>query len=416
MNIGRFARWLSRRNGNQSSVSNTDKRLASLPVDAIYFHAPVISQNKLVFEVNSGRSHDNISFSVPRDFHAHTDCMAVCLATLCGSHYKRLEFGFPVSDKARTAIADWSRAEVISAGTCEARAPGSAMVLNFSGGFDSMATYCLAPAQQLRLAVDFGGYFGRERRFFETLAPDIVCETDIRTKGYARHSWMFMGAASLLYADYLGLETVGYGTNFESSLWHYRTRPEQAPKAPNNALISGISLNEAGLVRGLTGFGIARIMRKYAEFLVPQSLVSLAPERSVKRMRKNAVYDASFHVAGGPPPAFDDYEYPDKCISLGDDYTEDFLGLILARLYGKPVVSRWMKGLEKIDDEELAALDVDWAFKFNPTCEAYIPEHLRTVVMAKLASAGVEPFAPSDWQHYRGFRRILEGFHKFPVN
>jgi hypothetical protein len=394
------------------SATETERRH---PADSIRFSAPVLSDDTITFKVQRGPVIDDVSFSIPPGFRVHPDCMAASLATFCGTSFHQIEFAFPVSEKLRTAIASWSGATVIAEGSTEPRQRGTRTALNFSGGFDSLAAYYLAPAEQLRCAIDFGGWFKRERQFFETQKPDIICSTDFRSKGYDRQSWMFMAAPSILLADYLDLEAIGFGTNFESSRWHYHSKLDASPRGAGNALFAGVGLHDATLTRGLTGFGITKVLCHFAPDLIPLSLKSLAPEGSIKRMRKTMVYESTRHVLGGAPPALEAAPHPAKRYKLGENYTEDVLALILAKLHGSRPVSRWMEGLETVDEDELAGVDVSWAFKFNPIFEQYIPSPLRTTVMQRLAEAQVETFCEGDWDHYRAFRQILERFHKFPV-
>lgn len=389
--------------------------MQEIEADTIQFSEPLLSEGNVKFVVNHGIIEDILSFSVPPDFHCHPDLFATSLATLCGRRFRRIEFGFAISEKAAAAISAWTGSTIRATGTVEPRRKGSRIALNFSGGFDSLAAYFLAPDEQLRCAVDFGGQFGRECDFFTTLAPDIVCKTDIRSKGYDRQSWMFMGAPSLLLADYLNLEAIGYGTNFESSLWHYHTQPDFAPKSSSNQLLRGVDLYDSTVLRGLTGFGVARILKHYAPALVPLSLRSLAAEGSIKRVRKTIVYASIEYVSGGGMPRFDQYTYPKGRHKIGQDYTEDFFAILLSRLYGKSIVSRWMEGLDAIDDMDLGSLNINWAFKFNPIFESYMPHKLQSIVRQRLEKAKVETFSSDDWFHYRAFRRILEQFHKFPV-
>lgn len=44
-------------------------------------------------------------------------------------------------------------------------------ILNFSGGFDSLAALYLMPEDTKLVAIDFGGWFEREKEFFKQFHP-----------------------------------------------------------------------------------------------------------------------------------------------------------------------------------------------------------------------------------------------------
>src|SRR5699024_6541660 len=83
-------------------------------------------------------------------------------------------------------------------------------VLNFSGGFDSMAALALEPNAHL-VSLDFGGRFSRERQFFEKFQPNII-ETNLVDLKLNRYSWTFMGIGALLFRDELNISSYAFGS------------------------------------------------------------------------------------------------------------------------------------------------------------------------------------------------------------
>jgi hypothetical protein len=377
----------------------------------ITFSAPQIQSGFLRFQMTSLEGADGIYFTVPDDFHAHPDCMAACLATLCGTRYSAIHFDFALSDRCSAAIAERTAAHVTARERCEPRQTGSLIALNFSGGFDSLAALHLAPDAVRTVAVDFGKHFTRERKFFETLNPDRICATDFREKGYDRHDWLFMGAVSLLFADYLDLDSIAFGTIFEATTYNYRLKPAGPVRIP---LLESLGLHDATYTRGLTEFATAMIVDAYSPELIEPSIRSLASEGTEKSLRKRLLVDAVRHRNGGPAPDFDRYVYPRNKSVFGKSYAIDFLGLIFTKLYGSQAVSRWIDGLPPDIDHKLACIDVEWVFRLNPHFHAQMPDRLRESILARLSGAGVHDFREQDWAGYLEIRRKLAESHSFP--
>jgi hypothetical protein len=125
--------------------------------------------------------------------------------------------------------------------------------------------------------------------------------------------------------------------------------------------------------------------------------------------------DTTRHRDGGPPPDFDNYEYPIKKPKYGESFPIDFLALLFVRLYGPEIVGRWIDGLERLDLKALERIDIGWIYRHNPLFLDDIPSDLRPDVMIRMRDAGIEPFLQTDWPHYRALRNILAEFHRFPI-
>ena len=93
-------------------------------------------------------------------------------------------------------------------------------ILNFSGGFDSLAALYLIPGNVNLVSVDFGGTFSRERNFFAKFCP-YTLKTNFRQVQLDKNSWTFMGAGALLYAEYLKAEYNVFGTILEATKYHF---------------------------------------------------------------------------------------------------------------------------------------------------------------------------------------------------
>lgn len=218
-----------------------------------------------------------------------------------------------------------------------------------------------------------------------------------------------MGAVSILFADYLNLSRIGWGTIFEATTWNYRLTPGQS--APE--LCGAVGLGEAALTRGLTEFGTAAILLKHAPGLIPASIESLAAKDSEKQIRKRALVEVTQQYLGGAKADLSSLPLPKKKEPFGATYAVDFLALLFVRMCGAESVSRWVDGLDQIDFEALDKIDVNWAYKFNPLFIEDIPAEWRPSVLRRMQDAGVEPFADSDWGHYRALRDVLARRYNF---
>ena len=91
------------------------------------------------------------------------------------------------------------------------------IILNFSGGIDSLAAKYIMPNNTKLVAIDFERGYVREKNFFKRFNP-YVLQTNVRQElNVDRNSWEFMGIGAILYGDYL---TAGYhvfGTILEAS-------------------------------------------------------------------------------------------------------------------------------------------------------------------------------------------------------
>lgn len=159
------------------------------------------------------------------------------------------------------------------------------LLLNFSGGFDSLAAVALLPSDKVKLiSVDFGGWFARETDFFKDFNPYIL-RTNFRQLKYDRKSWTFMGSGALLYAKAFNAAYHVFGTIFEATPSHLWDVP------PNSVFIetlpfSAVGLKDIRLMNGLTEVATAMIVTKFYPHLINASLKSLAAPTSEKRFRK----------------------------------------------------------------------------------------------------------------------------------
>ena len=381
--------------------------------DWVHVAPAEVVDGQLVIGLTTKHQRDHLHFSVPEGFRAHSDLVASAVAPLLGSSYAHITFDFPVSEPVRMQVAARTRAEVVSIGAEDVRQPGTRLALNFSGGMDSLAAWLLAPDEMVRLAVDFGRWFQRERKSFEPLAPDVICSTDFRAKGYGQTDWLSMGAAATLFADHLDLSSVGFGTHLAASPLYLRPRGWE-PRDPTAPLISAAGLRDGTLTRGLTEFGTSLIVDRYAPGVADDSLSSAARSGSAKMFRKRLIYDSAVAFRGGPRVDIENRRPPYRKIQLWQSYTMDFALIVLMALYPPQFVRRFINKPESGILEAASDIRPDFAFRCNPMFVQQIPPHLRDTVVQRMTTADIEMYGDADWVEYEKLRRILASHYTLP--
>jgi hypothetical protein len=282
---------------------------------------------------------------------------------------------------------------------------------------DSLAAWLLTPESLLRLAIDFGPWFRRERRFFETLDPDVICATDLRSKGYAGRDHFFMTSPMILYADHLDLGWVGRGTNFESSPAHFGAPGRTPPSRSRNQLpriASAVGLRGCDLLSGVTEFGGSLVVHRYAPHLVDDALRSLARARSEKGFRKRLAYDSAVAFRGGPPAELERRKLPRRKIAMWKSYPVDFAIVAFLTMYPRRFVQGFVDGIDSELLDATSSIRPDFLFRCHPAHLGRIPGHVRPTVMERMAESGLEPYRDDDWPDYEKFRRILSRRYTLP--
>ncbi len=379
--------------------------------------APQIDGGRLTIPITTERQRDRVRFTVPPGFSAHNDLVAAAVAPLLRGRHRTVHFEFPVSERVRPRLESRTGAEVTATGTCDPRRQGANTVLGFSGGMDSLAAWLLAPESFVRLAIDFGPWFRRERRFFETQHPDVICATDLRSRGYAGRDHLFMVSPMILYADHLDLGWVGRGTNFESSPGHLRA-PGWAPPPGNPSqlprIASAVGLRGCDLVTGLTEFGGSLVVNRYAPHLVDDALRSLARARSEKVFRKRLAYDSAVAWRGGPPVDLERRELPRRKIKMWTSYPVDFAMVAFMTMFPRRFVQQFVADLDPELFDAASAIRPDFLFRCHPAQLDRIPNHVRPTAVQRMAESGLEPYHDDDWTDYEKFRRILSEHYSIP--
>ena len=207
----------------------------------------VSEEGEIRCRVHRGDRADELRFALPHAFAPAPDLVASAFATLCGTGFDRVRIDLPLGPRTRGRLEEALATPIDSGdGTDVDREPGRRHILNFSGGFDSLAARAVLPEADL-VSLDFGGRFARERPLFERFRPHIV-ETNLVDLGLNRNHWSFMGVGAILLRDELDLGTYSFGSVqagslpklFTGPVDQHRTRMAAAPDMRIMNPVSGL--------------------------------------------------------------------------------------------------------------------------------------------------------------------------------
>ncbi|MEX3507338.1 hypothetical protein VVR85_07185 [Corynebacterium sp. LK2590] len=356
-----------------------------------------------------------VSFTFNRDVAVTGDCLALALSTLTGKNFERIDFGFEVSAGVREAIAEWTQAEVNAEGAPggAGTAPGGVTeaiagkaVLNFSGGFDSLAARYLLPEDHELVSLDFGGRFSREREFFQRFDP-IRVETNVVRTPLRANSWSFIGLGTLLTAATTRAEYCSFGSILES------TRFKRGSAYENNFTFppfAAAGMTNAAPTLGLTEAGTVLVLAHNAPELLADSLQSLAGPREEKLVRKRALVEAVLAAAGTPVRLPRIEMPPEPYFTFGDNFTTDLTAMYLSWLGHPDLARQLVRGFSQQIVRDVRGMDFDFMRKADGRIYRNYPEPLRATLTAGLDKAGIEYYSAQDEEANAEFLRYWQAF------
>ena len=386
----------------------------------------------------------NIYFEFDKEVRPTNDAIACSISTLTGSAYDEIYIDLPISNEVLDKIKKFTNSTVVAPLDEKDEADVQVLqmhegkiqklktflnkkltpinnkqvvdnepvtILNFSGGFDSLAAIYLIPGNLKLVSVDFSGDFSREKAFFEKFHPFIL-KTNFRQEKLDRNSWTFMGVGALLYADYLKADYNVFGTIFEASKYQFMKKPSSAY---NNSTppFSFLGLKDIRYLNGLTEVGTVMVVTHYAPELVNDSLISLSYPKTEKRYRKETLLDIVCKKFKRDI-SFDRTEEPDYKTDFGKSLALDFLSLYVIKNMG---VEKANKTVVNIPDEAISLCDklnLDFYERLN--CEflcgtTFPDDSSRSYFMHRLLECGVLPYTENDYKEFRLVSDFLNRYH-----
>lgn len=365
--------------------------------------APIITGNsRIIRKVQSLRTKPvRLKFRFDRELTVAADDLALALSTLCGKSFDRISFGFEVPEAISNDIAKWTESEVETSGVVDStvRKLGGT-VLNFSGGFDSLAAHFMLPEGHSMVSLDFGGRFGREQKFFREFSP-IQIETNLVQTSMRKNSWSFIGLGSLLAASETRSKYCTFGSIIESTGFQRNTAHEKGFTFPPFA---SAGMTNAPTTQGISEVGTALVIAEHgAEFLAP-SLRSLASPGEEKLYRKWVLATTALEEFGRPVP-FKEVHSPERPhYEFGERFVIDLTAMMVASLGREDLASRLVRGLDQQRLSDARALDFDFMFKADRRMYKNYPDALRPALENALDRAGIHWYSAKNQNDAKEFR------------
>lgn len=350
-----------------------------------------------------------------------SDTVALVLGTFCGTKYDRVHIDLTVCRdtfcylKARlnTELTVKSilekdffentdeKSEKTSPGE---EGSGSRLIVNYSGGMDSLALHCCLPPDTNMVSILFEG-FEREYEFFKR-APTHIVKTDVRRKlPIDTNSWEFMGFAAILYREYLSKKGIIAYTSFGTILEAGTTDVlKQVAVDKQNYDFSGLSLIR--LTHGLTELGTSLVAAHYCPDVLTDSLNSLALPGSEKLYRKECLANIACGILG-LTPVVKEYHTPRRKMRFGEYFATDFLSLCIAKHLGIKYVKALYQFLPSnyerfIDDHSLAFYG-----KIKQDMLSQEPKEIISFFCNKAMEAGLSFYTAEDYEETNEVREYL---------
>ena len=357
----------------------------------------------------------DIFFDLDDEVIPSNDAIACAISTLAGTTFTDLEINLPISVEMRANIAAFTKASIIAPVNSDAyfTREGRNIVLNFSGGFDSLAAFYLMPKNVKLVSMDFDGAFKRERNFFEKFHP-YTLKTNFRQLKLDRNSWTFMGIGAILYAEYLSAGFNVFGTILEATKYHFLYKPTSAY---NNQTppFSFIGLKDIRYTNGLTEVGTVIVISHYAPELVNDSLRSLSNPKTEKRYRKETLLDIICKKFNRNI-VFERTDAPDSRIPFGQNISLDFLCFYIIKNAGISIAANT---ISDIPNEVLQlANKLELTFYERLNCEfisgnTFPNNESKASFMQRILECGVLPYTENDYKEFREVINLLNYYHHF---
>lgn len=364
----------------------------------------------LSFRTVAGPDEHILTFSLPERFVPANDLIALAFTTLCGTKYDEISFDLPISKSIKRSVEQITKSSVKAPlqALAPAAPPPKNYVLNFSGGFDSLAALAVMPDKVKLASIDFGGAFKREAEFFSGFDTTTI-QTNFRKEGFARNHWTFMGIAPILLRDYFRAHSYSFGSILEGSAWNLQRRSFANKAQP---VFAAAGLRMFNPILGLTEIGAIRLLQHYSRELAQDSLKSLAAPGSEKFKRKALLFSAveSLQRGGGR----DDIQVSDITpeLKFGSNLPSDFRTLYMVKKFGIEIASLISEDIPKQVLEFTNGRSLAFYERLNPTFTQSWTTKEKITVYRKCLDAGIDLYTEEDFKEYRECITFLSQWHQ----
>lgn len=355
---------------------------------------------------------EKLFFEFSNKIDVNDNQIAVALSTLCGRVYDEIYMDLIINERLFENIKNFTLADlkVKRCNDIPISNKKSGIMLAFSGGYDSLSTFCLLdnPSTNLKLvSLDLQGKFSREEDFFKYFAPYTV-KSNFATLRLNSNHWTFMYIPIIFYGDMLDCQYATLGGILESSVYSFSERYNLREK-DDGVPLSFLNIDRISFIQGLTEIGTAMVISHYKPELIDLSLKSLANPGEEKRYRKQLITQIIQNK-------FDKKIYMEpihsgNTLKWGDSLLSDFLSLYFIKYAG---LEEALKLVEEIPSEAISfseSISLNFYEKYNTNFLNNIPKEYISDFLKKLALAGIYPYNSKDWDEYYQVIDFLSNYH-----
>lgn len=313
-----------------------------------------------------------IEFELSIPIFIREDLIAIALATLCGTKYDEINMELTVSKVTKEYIEKFTKSKLsISTNDYSMVVTKSNHnhTLNFSGGFDSLASLAFLP----------------------------------------KNSWLFMLIASILYKDYLDTSynisggVIGAGFLKNSNFIKNYSTPSLISAANMKSIPYTLSLSEIAAIR------VAAL--NYPD-LMEDSLISLANPKEEKRFRKQLLLEIEIERSNLDINLSNAVKPPAKPhFNWGDNILLDHLALYIIKYRGYDEALLTVNNIPMEAKKLVDSLDLTFYDRYFTDVLKFIPKKFHRDYINTLFDSGIRPFEKNDWIEYEKTLKFLSDFH-----
>ncbi len=343
-----------------------------------------------------------IYFELNKPIIPSNDAIALACSCMCGNAYEKIRLDLPCSDNVREAMQKFTGCDFLTLQgdqSCEVKPIQNdepVVLLSFSGGTDSLAALSLLPRDKVRLvSTEFGGYFEQEEIGYSLHQPEYLLKTNLRSLGYHRNSWTFMGIGLILFSEYAQAPYFCFGTNLTDSIYHLMKKPPLAD-SPARLPFSVLGTRQICPTNGVGGAAIIRIASHYYPEIMQEVFDSLAKPGSKKRYYKELILEC---VEKRSSADLNVRRTEMKDISNFGDLIETDLQLpYTIKHLGAERLDAFVKNIPQEIYDISRTCDLTFYERVYPAFLRTIPEDLQGYYLSRLDEAGIKLYSQKDYE------------------
>lgn len=352
-----------------------------------------------------------IEFKLNVPIFVREDLIALALATLCGTKYDEISMELTVSRITKDYIEKFTKSELFIKTNEYSMVVSKSRdkhTLNFSGGFDSLASLPFLPENSSLVSMNFGGHFKRELSMIKKFESHIVT-TNILDTDFRKNSWLFMLIASILYKDYLDTSfNISGGVIGASFLKSSRFITNYATPS----LITAANMKSIPYTLSLSEIAAIKIAAQNFPHLMDDSLVSLANPKEEKRFRKQLLLEIEIERSNL------DISLPNRVtppikphFNWGDNILLDHLALYIMKYRGYDTALLTVNNIPEDSIKLVDKLELSFYDRYFTDVLKFIPKRYHKKYMNTLIDSGIRPFEKNDWYEYSETLNFLSKYH-----